>query len=86
MPAKVGESTVSNGFVKLDIDPTKAKATTAVEDIVSFLVEAELRDKWEKTWRESNPPEAIRVTLTIMLHGSEVPLVFTTRPYAGQRL
>jgi len=55
----------------------------AVEDVVSFSVEALSGDKWNRTWRKSSWPEDIRVTLTIRLHGAEVPFVFTARPYVG---
>jgi len=71
----------------MELPGEAAAEVEAVDDIVSFLVEARLRDKWERTWREARtPPEEIRVTLTVMLHGAEVPLVFTTRPYAGKSL
>lgn len=58
----------------------------AVEDVVSFMVEAINGDRSMKTWREKRWPSDIRVTLTIMLHGAEVPLVFTARPFVGQTL
>jgi prepilin-type N-terminal cleavage/methylation domain-containing protein len=75
-PVNEGIVTVSGEAVEVE----------AVEDVVSFMVEAKNRGKWIKTWRESAWPDDIRVTLTIKLHGAEVPLVFTTRPYVGKVL
>jgi len=75
-PAGVDSSSAQSG----------ASEVEAVEDVVSFLVEAQNRDQWHRTWRENTWPEDIRVTLTIRLHGAEVPLVFTARPYVKERL
>jgi len=64
-----------------------AAEVEAVEEVVSFLVEARDRDQWHRTWREKGKwPKDIRVTLTIKLHGAEVPLAFTARPYVGEDL
>lgn len=74
------------GPVEGDISssPPDAAEVEAVEDVVSFLVEARSGDRWIRTWRENYWPDDIRVTLTIRLHGAEVPLVFMARPYVGQ--
>lgn len=66
-----------------DSEPVEVEA---VEDIVSFDVEALVGRRTYSTWREHRQPEAIRVTLTIKLHGADVPLGFTASPYIGKTL
>jgi len=65
--------------------PSDIAEVEAVEDVVSFLVEARAGMRYIRTWQDEKWPEDIRVTLTIRLHGAEVPLVFTAKPYAGEK-
>lgn len=76
------------GFIGQDPDSPNARTAEveAVEDVVSFEVEVRDKGQWHNTWRETAWPEDIRVTLTISLHGTGVPLSFTTRPYMRRTL
>lgn len=58
-----------------------AAEVEAVENLASFTVEAGRGREWLKTWQEPAYPRDIRVVLTIIVHGAEVPLEFTARPY-----
>lgn len=64
----------------------RSSEVEAVEDVISFEVEARDKEKWNNTWREDRWAEDIRVTLTIRVHGADLPLIFTTRPYMGRTL
>ena len=72
----------------LDLASTDIEDIEAVEDVVSFQVEVLGSDrKLLSTWNKPGLiPEEFRVTLTVRVHGAEVPLRFTTSPYSGRAL
>jgi ATP phosphoribosyltransferase regulatory subunit HisZ len=61
----------------------EAKEAEVIEEVESFLVEADSGGQWLKTFDSAERPGMLRVTLTAPVGRKAVTLTETARPMAG---
>jgi general secretion pathway protein J len=58
----------------------------ALEELVSFSVEAREGTRWVRTWKQGTLPEELRVTVVIPMGGRELTITQAMRPKVGRKL
>jgi general secretion pathway protein J len=58
----------------------------ALEELVSFSVEAREGGRWVRTWKNESLPEEVRVTVVIPVGGRELTITQAMRPKVGRKL
>ena len=61
----------------------ETEGTDIIDDLEEFTIEAKYNDAWVKTWDtgvSKKPPEEIKISLSVMIHGKKVTLFDISRP------